>query len=185
MLGREGDLTIPTTHTLSIPFLYLVNEWWAISLHAVWYCQFKLQSRGSELKTVLFEMPPVHGQVTSKFVRAGKTFWTVGPGANMWLLSCVSAHVCLEVIWTRKFSLANFTLEWANTSMLATVTSELIRARESLAAAFMFTDIWFLSSVLPDVHLKMREFQVTFSTTWVETDKRFPLFIRLISWRWS
>lgn len=43
----------------------------------------------------------------------------------------------------------------------------------------MITDIWFLSCVLSDVHLEMRELQVTLGAAWIEADKWLSLLLCL------
>ena len=80
------------------------------------------------LETVLFKVASVHGQVTSKFVRSCKPLRTVGPCARVWFLSCVRAHVCLEVIRSRELSLAYVALEWTDACVLAAMSTKLVRS---------------------------------------------------------
>ena len=94
----------------------------------------------------------------------------------MWLLSRVGPHVCLEVIRPREFTLTDFTLERSDTSVFSAVPSQLVGPRKPLSAALVVADVRFLTSVLPDVHLEMRELQVAFGAAGVEADERLSLF---------
>jgi hypothetical protein len=139
----------------------------------------------SELKSIFFKVPAMHGQMAPKFIRASKSLGAVGPSAYMRLFSCVGTHVCFEMIRTRELALTYFALEWTDTSVFPAVSPQLIGTREPLTTAFMFTYVWFLSSVLTNVHLKMREFQVTLGAAWIQTYEWFPLFIILSCGHWS
>lgn len=91
----------------------------------------------------------------------------------------MSAHVCLEVVGPGELSLADLALEGADPGVLAAVAPELVRAGEPLPASLMVTDIWLLTSVLPDVHLEVGELQVALGAARVEADKRLSLLIGL------
>jgi len=59
------------------------------------------------------------------------------------------------------------------------MSSQLIRPGESLSTSLVLADVRLFSGVLPDVHLKVGELQVTFCATWVEAHEWLPLFLRL------
>ena len=132
----------------------------------------------ADLETVLFEVASVHGQVASKFVGSCESLRTVGPGARVWLLSCVRAHVCLEVIGSRELSLAYVALERTDASVFTAVSTKLVRSRESFAATLMVADIRFLPSVLTDVHLQVGKLQIAFGAAGIEAHKRLSLLLR-------
>lgn len=134
----------------------------------------------SFLESVLFKMSSVHGQVTSELIRAGKSLRTVGPCADMWLLPGVGPHVGFEMIRSWKLSLAHFALEWTNTRVFAAVSSQLVRSRESLSAALVIAHIRFLPCVFPNVHLKMRQLEVTLGTARVEANEWLSLLLRFL-----
>lgn len=101
----------------------------------------------------------------------------------MWLLPSVGSHVRLEMIGPGELSLAHFTLERADTRVLAAVSTELVRSGEPLATPLMVTHIWLLSGVLSDVHLQVGELEVAFGAARVEADKWLPLLVNLWLWR--
>lgn len=130
-------------------------------------------------------MPPVHGQVSSKLIRASKTLGAVWPRADVRLLSSVGTHVGLEVVRTREFPLTDLALEGADAGVLSAVPAELVGARETLSAALVLADVWLLAGVLPDVHLEVGELEVALGATGVEADKGFPLLVGLCGSDWG
>lgn len=129
-------------------------------------------------------MSAVHGEVSAEFVRSGESLGAVGPGANMGLFTGVGAHVGFEVIRSGELALADVALERTDTRVLAAVSPELVRTRETLATAIVLTDIGLFTGVLPNVHLEVRELEVTLGAARVETDEWLPLLISLgvVSW---
>lgn len=97
----------------------------------------------------------------------------------MWLLSCVGAHVCLEVIGSRELPLAHVALEGTNSRVLPAVSAKLVRARESLPTTLVIADVGLLPRVLPNVHLQVGQLQVALGASRIETDERFPLLLCL------
>ena len=71
-------------------------------------------------------MASVHGQMTPKLVRASKALGAVGPGADMRLFASVGTHVGLEVVRAGELTLADFTLEGTDTSVLSAVSPQLV-----------------------------------------------------------
>lgn len=131
------------------------------------------------LKSVLFKVTPVHGQMASKLVGASKSLGAVGPGADVGLFAGVGAHVCLEVVGAGELALADFALEGTDAGVLAAVSSELVGAGEALAAALVLAHIGLFTSVLPDVHLEVRELEVTLGAAGIEADEWFTLLVVL------
>ena len=117
--------------------------------------------------------------MSAEFVGSGESFGAVGPCANMRLFSGVSAHVGFEVIRSREFALADVALEGADTRVLAAVSSELVRTRESLSTAIVLTDVGLFAGMLPDVHLEVRELEVSLGAAGIKTDEWFSLLIGL------
>ena len=130
-------------------------------------------------ESILFEVSSVHGKVSPQFVRSCESLWAVWPRADVGLLTGVSTHVGFEMVRSGELPLADFALEWPDARVFTAVSSQLVRSREPLATPFVVADIGLLSSVLSDVHLEMREFQVALGAAGVETHERFPLLFRL------
>ena len=126
-------------------------------------------------------MAAVHGQVASKLVRAGKALGAVWPGAGVWLFTCVSAHVGLEVVRAGELPLADLTLKRADSSVLAAMATELVRSRKPFAAVVHFAGVRLLPSVLTDVHLEMGELHVAFGAPWVQADEGLAALIISLS----
>ena len=97
----------------------------------------------------------------------------------MRLLSGVGAHVRLEVVRTGEFPLADIALEWSDASVLAAVSTKLIRSGEPLPAPLVVTDVRLLPSVLADVHLQVGELQVALGAARIEAYKRLSLLLSL------
>ena len=131
------------------------------------------------LKSVLFEVASVHGQVAPKLVRAGKSLGAVGPCADVGLLASVGTHVGLEVVRAGELALADLALEGTDTSVLAAVSPQLVRAGESLATALVLAHIGLFSGVLPDVHLEVGELEITLGAARVQADEWLSLLIVL------
>ena len=121
----------------------------------------------------------MHSNMTSKLIGASKSLRTVRPCACMWLLSSVGPHVSFQMVGTGESPLADFTFKGAYTSVFTAMPSQLITSGEPLSTAFNFTGIRFLSSVLSNVHLKMRQLHVSLGTTWVQANKRFATLFLL------
>ena len=131
------------------------------------------------LESVLLQVSSVHGQMTSQLIRACESLGAVGPGADMGLLTSVSAHVGFEVVRARELPLADVALEGADSCVLPAVTPQLVRPGEPLAAALVVADVGLLPRVLADVHLEVRELQVPLGAAGVEADEWLPLLLRL------
>ena len=127
----------------------------------------------------------MHGEMSAEFIGSGKSLGAVGPCANVGLFTGVGAHVGFEVIRSGELALADVALEGADTRVLAAVSSELVRTRESLSTAIMLTDVGLFTGVLPNVHLEVRELEVSLGAAGVETDEWFPLLISLGVVNWS
>ena len=134
---------------------------------------------GNVLKSILLEVPPMHGQVTAKLIRSCEPLGAVGPGAYMGLLSGVRTHVRLEVVGSGELALADVALEWAYPRVLAAVPPQLVRAGESLATALVLADVRLFAGVLPDVHLEVGQLEVALCASRVEADKWFSLLLCL------
>lgn len=65
----------------------------------------------------------------------------------------MSPGVGLQVVGPRKLALTSFTLEWFHTCVSPLVSFELVRARKPSLTILEVTLVWFLTSVLPAVHL--------------------------------
>ena len=131
------------------------------------------------LESVLFKVSAMHSEMSPKFVRASEPLRAVGPCADVGLFSGVSTHVRFEMVRTGEFSLADIALEWTDTRVLAAMSSQLVRARETLSTTFMLAHVRLFSGVLPDVHLEVRELEVSLSAARVQANEWLPLFISL------
>ena len=134
---------------------------------------FHNKCRRGLVKPVLLHVAAMHGEVTAKFIGAGKSLWAVWPRTGVRFLPSVRPHVGLEVVRTRESSLAHVALEGADTSVLAGMASELVGSTEALSTAFDFAGIGLLSSVLADVHLEVGELHVALGATRVQTHEGF------------
>ena len=132
-----------------------------------------------DLKSILLEVSSVHGKMSPQFVRSCESFWAIGPRADVGLFSGVSAHVGFEMIRSGEFPLADFALEGPDACVLTAMSSQLIGSREPFPAPVVIADVRLFPGVLSDVHLKVRELQVTLGATRVETDKWFSLLFCL------
>lgn len=163
--------------------------WWADclgdreSLHVLFW--FTCMQHLQHLEAVLLQMSTMHGKVSAKLIRPRKALGAVGPGADVGLLSGVGAHVCLEVVRAGEFALADLALKGAHSGVLAAVPAELVRSWEALSTSLMITDIWFLPSMFPDMHLEVGELQVALGAARVQANKRLPLLIGLSNRRHS
>lgn len=129
------------------------------------------------LESVLLQMSPVHGEMTAEFVGTRESLWAVGPGAHVGLLSGVRAHVGFQVIGSGELSLADFALERPHSGVLPAMASQLVGPGEPLAATLVVASVWFLACVLPDVHLQVRELQISLGAPGVEAHKRLSLLL--------
>lgn len=89
------------------------------------------------------------------------------------------AHVGFEVIRSGELSLTDLALEWPDARVLAAVSSELVRSGESLSTPLVVADVWLFTSVLPDVHLEVRQLEIALGAAGVETHKWFSLLLCL------
>ena len=128
-------------------------------------------------ESILLQVPAVHGKMSPELVRSCESLRAVWPGARVWLLSRVGPHVGLEVIGSRELPLANLALEGTDASVFPAVATQLVGSREPLPAPLVVTDVRFLSGVLPDVHLQVRELQVALGAPRVETHEGFALLL--------
>ena len=117
--------------------------------------------------------------MSPQFVRSCESLWAVGPGADVGLFSGVGAHVGFEVIGSREFPFADFTLEGPDAGVLAAVSSQLIGSREPLSATVVIANVRLLAGVLSDVHLEVRQLEVSLGAARVETDEWLSLLFGL------
>ena len=82
----------------------------------------------SFLESIFLQVSPVHSKMSPQFIRSCKSLRTVGPCADIGLLSCVGTHVGFKVIRSGEFSLADLALEWPDACVLAAVSSQLVRS---------------------------------------------------------
>lgn len=78
------------------------------------------------LESVLLKMSSVHCKMTSEFIRTSESLGAVWPGADMWLLSRVCAHVGLQVVRSREFPFTHIALERSHSGVLSAVASQLV-----------------------------------------------------------
>lgn len=115
--------------------------------------------------------------MSAKLIWSCKSFGTVGPCAYMGLFPSVGTHVGFEMVTSGEPSFADLTLEWPDSCVLSGVSSQLVWPWKSLSTSFMVTNIWFLTSVLPDVHLQMWQFHVPLGAAWVQANKWLATFL--------
>lgn len=121
----------------------------------------------------------MHGQMPAEFVGASESLGTVGPCADVWLFTGVCTHVGLEMVGAGELALAYLALEGTDAGVLPAVASELVRSRESLAAALVLANIWLFSGVLPNVHLEVRELEVALGAAGIQAHEWLPLLVVL------